>query len=80
MKKRSFLWRKGLMARESSASCESLSLHGDLALFSFLSVKERKKLCKRRRPLLLSFFLILMVVVHARMRVVFTFQESLWTP
>ena len=38
---------KDLMARKSDALCESSSLHEDLALFSYLSMKERKKLCGR---------------------------------
>ena len=35
------------MARKSNALCESSSLHDILALFSYLLMKERKKLCGR---------------------------------
>ena len=35
------------MARKSNALCEPSSLHDDLALFIYLSLKERKKLCGR---------------------------------
>ena len=46
IEKRSFLW-KDLMARKFGAPYGSSSLHDDLALFFYLSMKERKKLCER---------------------------------
>ena len=35
------------MARKLDALCESSSLHDNLALFFYLSLKERKKLCRK---------------------------------
>ena len=47
IEKRSFPWKKDLMARKSNALCVPSSLHDNLALFFYLSLKERKKLCGR---------------------------------
>ena len=44
IEKRSFPWKKDLMARKFDALCKSSSLHDNLALFFYLSLKERKKL------------------------------------
>ena len=44
IEKRSFPWKKDLMARKFDALCEPSSLHDDLALFFYLLLKERKKL------------------------------------
>ena len=47
IEKRSFPWKKELMVRKSDVLCESSSLHDDFALFFYLSLKERKKICGR---------------------------------
>ena len=47
IEKRSFPWKKDLMARKSDAFCEPSFLHDNLALFFYLSLKERKKLHER---------------------------------
>ena len=44
IEKRSFPWKKDLIARKSDTLCEPSSLYDDLALFFYLSLKERKKL------------------------------------
>ena len=44
IEKRSFPWKKDLMARKSNTFCEPSSLHDNIALFFYLSWKERKKL------------------------------------